>query len=214
MLIYENEKIALFIDGANLSAACKSADLLIDFDRLKKFFEDHAYLMKAFYYTATMPQHEINPIAKLIDWLDYNGYTIRKKIVKRFDNGDGAIKIKGNMDIEIAVDAMRLIDRVDHFVLFTGDGDFRYLVEALQQAGRRVTIVSTMDVVADELRRVADTYVDLKKDLVVKYWLKTKRETKPVQDSPELREALEAAEKEQVLIAIEPTSPFAGLLKA
>lgn len=205
MLIYENEKIALFIDGANLSAACKSADILIDFDRLKKFFEDHAYLMKAFYYTATMPQHEINPIAKLIDWLDYNGYTIRKKIIKRFDNGDGEIKIKGNMDIEIAVDAMRLIDRVDHFVLFTGDGDFRYLVEALQQAGRRVTIVSTMDVVADELRRVADTYVDLRKDRdgVVALWLRKRRE-------------MVVAEPEVAEVAAAPVvaAPFAGLLKA
>ncbi|HZJ11822.1 MAG TPA: NYN domain-containing protein, partial [Methyloceanibacter sp.] len=77
----------------------------------------------------------------------------------------GRKKIKGNMDIELAVDAMLLAEHLDHLVLFSGDGDFRSLVEALQFQGKRVSVVSTLTtnppMVADELRRQADQFIDL-----------------------------------------------------
>ena len=77
----------------------------------------------------------------------------------------GRRKVKGNMDIELAVDAMELAGHVDQIVLFSGDGDFRPLVEAVQRRGVRVTVVSTISsqppMVADELRRQADAFIDL-----------------------------------------------------
>src|SRR5262249_54854556 len=74
-------------------------------------------------------------------------------------------KVKGNMDIELAVDAMEIAGSIDHMVLFSGDGDFRSLVEAVQRRGVRVTVVSTIStqppMVADELRRQADVFLDI-----------------------------------------------------
>jgi uncharacterized LabA/DUF88 family protein len=121
--------------------------------------------VRAQYYTALAEDQEYSSIRPLVDWLDYNGYTMVTKPTKEFTDSFGRRKIKGNMDIELTVDAMRLIDHLDHVVLFTGDGDFRALVAALQLKGRRVSIVSTLQtqppMVADELRRQADQFIDL-----------------------------------------------------
>src|SRR5690606_24165320 len=101
----------------------------------------------------------------LIDWLDYNGYKVVTKPVKEFIDSSGRRKVKGNMDIELAVDAMQMVEHVDHIVLFSGDGDFRSLVEALQRKGRKVSVVSTLQsqppMIADDLRRQADHFIDL-----------------------------------------------------
>jgi uncharacterized LabA/DUF88 family protein len=122
-------------------------------------------LVRALYYTALAEDQEYSSIRPLVDWLDYNGYMMVTKPTKEFTDSFGRRKIKGNMDIELTVDAMRLVDRLDHIVLFTGDGDFRALVAALQSHGRRVSIVSTLQtqppMVADELRRQADQFIDL-----------------------------------------------------
>ena len=98
---------------------------------------------------------EYSSIRPLIDWLDYNGYTVVTKATKEFVDQTGRRKVKGNMDIELAVDAMEIAGTIDHMVLFSGDGDFRSLVEAVQRRGVRVTVVSTIStqppMVADEL---------------------------------------------------------------
>src|ERR1700733_13718170 len=162
---YESERVALFIDGANLYSAARSLGFDIDYRRLLKVFREKGRLVRAYSYTALIEDQEYSPIRPLIDWLDYNGYTMVTKPTKEFTDAMGRRKIKGNMDIELTVDAMRLVDHVDHIVLFTGDGDFRALVAALQQKGRRVSVVSTLQtqppMVADELRRQADQFVDL-----------------------------------------------------
>src|ERR687894_2427966 len=129
------QRIALFIDGANL------------------------------YYTALVEDQEYSSIRPLIDWLDYNGYRVVTKPTKEFVDSAGRRKVKGNMDIELAIDALELSPYIDHMVLFSGDGDFRSLVEAMQRRGVRVSVVSTVTtqppMVADELRRQADEFVDL-----------------------------------------------------
>ena len=159
------EKIALFIDGANLYATAKSLGFDIDYKKLLKEFQNRGYLLRAFYYTAVIEDQEYSSIRPLIDWLDYNGYTMVTKPTKEFVDAAGRRKIKGNMDIELAVDAMELSEYLDHVVLFSGDGDFRSLVEALQHKGKRVSVVSTLatnpPMVADELRRQADQFIDL-----------------------------------------------------
>jgi len=160
------EKIALFIDGANLYATAKSLGFDIDYKRLLREYQSRGYLLRAFYYTAVIEDQEYSSIRPLIDWLDYNGYTVVTKATKEFvDQTTGRRKVKGSMDVELAVDAMEIAPYVDQIVLFSGDGDFRSLVEAVQRRGVRVVVVSTIStqppMVADELRRQADQFVDI-----------------------------------------------------
>ena len=159
------EKIALFIDGANLYATAKSLGFDIDYKRLLEVFGSKGRLIRAFYYTALIEDQEYSPLRPLVDWLDYNGYTMVTKPTKEYTDAMGRRKIKGNMDIELAIDVMEMAQYLDHIVLFSGDGDFRRLVEAVQRKGVRVTVVSTIrsapPMVADELRRQADTFLEL-----------------------------------------------------
>src|SRR5476649_1228810 len=159
------EKIALFIDGANLYATAKSLGFDIDYKKLLTEFRSRGYLLRAFYYTAVIEDQEYSSIRPLIDWLDYNGYSVVTKATKEFVDQTGRRKIKGNMDIELAVDAMEIAGTIDHMVLFSGDGDFRSLVEAVQRRGVRVTVISTIStqppMIADELRRQADIFTDI-----------------------------------------------------
>jgi uncharacterized LabA/DUF88 family protein len=160
-----SSSIALFIDGANLYATAKSLGFDIDYRRLLKEFQGRGILLRAYYYTAIIEDQEYSSIRPLVDWLDYNGYTVVTKMTKEFIDANGRRKIKGSMDIELAVDAMQLAQHIDQMVLFSGDGDFRPLVEAIQRRGVRVTVVSTISsqppMIADELRRQADAFIDL-----------------------------------------------------
>ena len=165
MNFHPQERIALFIDGSNLYAAAKGLDFDIDYKRLLKFFSSQGHLVRAFYFTALLEEQEYSPIRPLVDWLDYNGYTMVTKPAKEFTDSAGRKKIKGNMDIELAVDMIEMADSIDHAVIFSGDGDFRRLIEAVQRKGLRVSVVSTMQskppMIADELRRQADVFIEL-----------------------------------------------------
>jgi uncharacterized LabA/DUF88 family protein len=160
-----SNNIALFIDGANLHATAKTLGFDIDYRRLLKEFQSRGTLLRAFYYTAVVEDPDFSSIRPLIDWLDYNGFTVVTKPTKEFIDATGRRKVKGNMDIELAVDALELAPHLDEMVLFSGDGDFRSLVEAVQRRGVHVTVVSTISsqppMIADELRRQADVFTDL-----------------------------------------------------
>ncbi|MCJ2121835.1 NYN domain-containing protein [Methylobacterium sp. J-077] len=159
------QRSALFIDGANLYATTKALGFDIDYKKLLKEFQARDNLLRAFYYTAMIEDQEYSSIRPLIDWLDYNGYRVVTKPVKEFTDSMGRRKYKGNMDIELAIDALELSPHIDHMVLFSGDGDFRSLVEAMQRRGVKVTVISTIQtqpaMISDELRRQADEFVDL-----------------------------------------------------
>jgi len=161
----DGTKLALFIDGANSHATAKALGFDIDYKRLLTEFQSRGTLVRAFYYTATFEDQEFSSIRPLIDWLDYNGFTVVTKPAKEFDDGEGRRKFKRSMSVELAVDAMELAGEVDQIVLFSGDGDFRSLVEAVQRRGVRVTVVSTISsqppMIADDLRRQADAFIDL-----------------------------------------------------
>ena len=165
MIFYKEERLALFIDGANLYSAARSLGFDIDYKRLLDLFAKKGRMIRAFYYTMLVEDQEYSPIRPLIDWLDYNGYTMVTKPIKEFTDSQGRRKAKGNIDIDLAVDALEMTDKVDHILLFSGDGDFRRLVEAIQRRGVRVTVVSTVKahppMVADELRRAADNFIEL-----------------------------------------------------
>ena len=164
-MAFSPNNIALFIDGANLYATGKTLGFDIDYKRLLTEFRSRGTLLRAFYYTTIIEDQEYSSLRPLIDWLDYNGYTVVTKAVKEFIDAYGRRKVKGNMDIELAVDALELAPYLGEMVLFSGDGDFRSLVEAVQRRGVRVTVVSTISsqppMIADELRRQADVFTDL-----------------------------------------------------
>ena len=159
------EKIALFIDGANLYATSRALGFDIDYRKLLSSFQKRGYLLRAYYYTALVEDQEYSSIRPLIDWLDYNGFKVVTKPAKEFTDSTGRRKIKGNMDIELTVDALEMAPFFDHFVLFSGDGDFTALVAALQRRGKRVTVASTLTtstpMISDDLRRQADHFIDL-----------------------------------------------------
>jgi uncharacterized LabA/DUF88 family protein len=162
---YEQEKVACFIDGANLYAGAKALDFDIDYKRLLQWLGTRGRLIRAFYYTAIVEEQDYSPIKPLVDWLDYNGYKMITKPVREYTDSQGRRKIKGDMDIELAIDMMETADHADHLILFSGDGNFRRLLEAVQRKGVRVTVVSTIrsnpSLISDELRRQADHFLDL-----------------------------------------------------
>ena len=164
-MFYKDERLALFIDGANLYSAARALQFDIDYKLLRQEFMRRGKLLRAFYYTALLENEEYSPIRPLVDWLHYNGYALVTKAAKEFTDSQGRRRIKGNMDIDLAVNAMEIAPRVDHIVLFSGDGDFRPLVESLQRQGVRVSVVSTIrsnpPMIADELRRQADNFIEL-----------------------------------------------------
>ncbi|MCC7304720.1 MAG: NYN domain-containing protein [Alphaproteobacteria bacterium] len=165
MPFYKKEKVAFFIDGSNLYAAARALEFDIDYRLLLEWVAQQGRLVRAFYYTALPEEQEYSPVRPLVDWLDYNGYRMVTRPVKEFTDSQGRKKIKGNVDIDLAIDMLEIAPHVHHIILFSGDGDFRRLVEAVQRKGVRVTVVSTIKsnppMVADELRRQADHFLDL-----------------------------------------------------
>ena len=158
-------RIALFIDGANLYATVKALGFEMDFRRLLTEFQSRGHLLRAYYYTAVFDDVEASATRPLIDWLSYNGYVVVTKVVKEFIDPSGRRKVKFNMNTELAVNALEMSEHVDEIVLFSGDGDFRPLIEAVQRRGVRVTIISSIacspPMAADDLRRQADCFIDL-----------------------------------------------------
>ena len=171
-MFYRDERLALFIDGANLYAAAKALGFDIDYKLLRQEFVRRGKMLRAFYYTALLENDDYSPIRPLVDWLNYNGFTMITKPAKEYIDSQGRRKVKGNMDIELAVNALELAPHVDHIVLFSGDGDFRPLVESLQRQGVRVSVVSTIrsqpPMISDDLRRQADNFIELEelKDVI------------------------------------------------
>jgi len=165
MNFYSTERVMLFIDGPSLHMAARALGFEVDYNELRALFMRKARVIRAIYYTTILEQQDFVSVRPLVDWLQYNGFTLITKPAKEFTDSTGRRRIRGSMDVELAVHAMQLADSIDHAVIFTGDGDFRSLVEALQRKGKRVSIVSTLEtqpaMVADELRRQADQFIDL-----------------------------------------------------
>ncbi len=165
MYFHPDERIVVTIDGVNLNATHKALDFDIDYKKLLACFRSRGRLVRALFYTTVFEHQEYSSVRPLVDWLEYNGFTLVTKPAREIIDADGRRRIRGSMHVEMAVDAMRLSDAVDHIVLFAGEGGFRSLVEAVQQQGKRVSVVSTLQsrppMVADELRRQADQFIDL-----------------------------------------------------
>jgi uncharacterized LabA/DUF88 family protein len=165
VLFQPNERTALFIDGANLYSASRNLGFDVDYRNMLDFFRAKTNIVRAYYYSAVLETEEYSPLKPLTDWLAYNGYNLVTKAAREFTDAAGRRRVKGNMDIELAIDMMEMAPRLDHAVLFSGDSDFRRLVEAVQRQGVRVSVVSTVrsspPMIGDELRRQADQFLEL-----------------------------------------------------
>jgi uncharacterized LabA/DUF88 family protein len=165
MAFYPDERIAIFVDGANLHSTSKTLDFDIDFKRMLELFKGKGRLVAAKYYTAIFEGEDYSPIRPLIDWLNYNGYQVVTKPAKTFIDREGRSRIKGNMDIELALDMVELAEYVDHILLCSGDGDFQAAVKACQSKGTRVSVISSMKtkppMLSDDLRRQANDIIEL-----------------------------------------------------
>ncbi len=179
MHILPTERVALFIDGANLYSASRNLGFDVDYRNLLAFFRRQSPVVRAYYYSAIVETEEYSPLKPLTDWLAYNGYALVTKPAKEFTDASGRRRVRGHMDIELAIDMMELAPRIDHAVLFSGDADFRRLVEAVQRRGVRVSVVSSIrtspPMVSDELRRQADDFIELA-DIAPEF---TRRQTEP-----------------------------------
>jgi uncharacterized LabA/DUF88 family protein len=179
MLFLPNERTALFIDGANLYSASRNLGFDVDYRNLLEFFRSKTSIIRAYYYSAVLETEDYSPLKPLTDWLAYNGYSLVTKPAREFTDATGRRRIKGNMDIELAIDMLEMAPRLDHVVLFSGDSDFRRLVEAVQRQGVRVSVVSTVrstpPMIADDLRRQADQFLELA-DIAAGF---TRRQTEP-----------------------------------
>jgi len=173
------ERVCLFIDGANLYSASRNLGFDVDYRSLLTFFRGRGKLVRAYYYSAVLDTEEYSPLKPLTDWLAYNGYSLVTKPAREFTDQTGRRRIKGNMDIELAVDMLEMSSRIDHAILFSGDSDFRRLVEAVQRQGVRVSVISsirtTPPMIGDELRRQADQFIELA-DIAPEF---TRRQTEP-----------------------------------
>jgi len=164
-MFYKDDRMALFIDGANLHAASKALGFDVDYSLLRQEFSRRGKLVRAFYYAALLENEEYSPLRPLVDWLSYNGFHMVLKSAKEHIDSEGRRKVKGNMDVELAINAMELAPRLDHAVIFSGDGVYTPLVAGLQRQGVRVSVVSTIrgdrQILSDELRRHADNFIEL-----------------------------------------------------
>ena len=189
MLFLPTERVALFIDGANLYSASRNLGFDVDYRNLLAYFRKQAHVIRAYYYSALLDTEDYSPLKPLTDWLAYNGYSLVTKPAREFTDSAGRRRIKGNMDIEVAVDMLELAPRIDHAVLFSGDLDFRRLVEAVQRKGVRVSVVSsirtTPPMVADELRRQADQFLELAE--IAENFTRRQTEPRPPRPSGPLR---------------------------
>jgi uncharacterized LabA/DUF88 family protein len=161
----QQERIAVFIDGTNLYATARSLDLQIDYKRLLEEFRKRGRLIRVVYYVALLEDEDAPGMRPFLDWLSCNGYRVVTKSPREVVDRFGHPKVKCNMEIEMTVNVMELVPHLDHVVLVSGDGDLRALVQGVQRKGVRVSVVSTARtrpaIVANDLRRQADEFIDL-----------------------------------------------------
>ena len=164
-MFYKDEKLAILIDGPNTFSALKALEIDVDYKALKTEFARRGKLMRALYFTTVWETEDHSPMKPLIDWLDYNGFSVISKPSKEFVDSEGRKRYKGSMDIEMAIHALKLARYVEHIVIFSGNGDFTPLVETLQDMGVRVSIASTLKtefpMIADDLRKQADNFIEI-----------------------------------------------------
>ena len=164
-MFYKDERLAVLIDGPHFMSAASALGMDIDYKLLRAEFAKRGKLLRISHYHPVREDNELMPIRPLLDWLQYNGFDLVTKPIREFTDETGVTRRKANLDVEIAVDAIMIAEKVDHIILLAGSGDLSHLVQNLRTKGVRVTIVSTLrgpsSMVSDNLRRLADNFIEL-----------------------------------------------------
>ena len=182
-ILRPTDRVALFVDGANMDHACRLAGYWVDYRKARDYFVGPGNFYAGFYYTVDVTQQDPMQL-RFLDFLSYSGYVIRRKAMKRItDENSGLDVYKGNLDTEIVLDMINTIDHYDVAFLLSGDSDFERAVDLLRSRGKRVYVVASRKSLARELAYVAD---------------------KPVFLIEDFKDVLARAEKEPVAA---PTSP-------
>jgi len=161
--MYREDRVALVIDGPNLYGTLKALNRDADFKAIYAYFSAHCRLKNCNYYVALPTTDEYNPVQKLVDWLGYNGYRVSTKPLRQHIDEEGRRRVRGSMAVEMAIDMaeMAASSNFDRIVLFSGDTDLRYAIEAAQRKGTPVTMVTSLKSISDEVRWQADRFVEI-----------------------------------------------------
>jgi uncharacterized LabA/DUF88 family protein len=164
-------RVAVFIDASNLWEAQKIKGRLFDLAKLKRYIIStyDSQTTQFFYYTAYPANgtrdYNLDGKHKFFTYLVKGlGFVVQKKELKQIHvQTDTGIRVeeKGNMDVEMVIDALHHIDSYDIAVLFTGDSDFLALVTYLRNRGKKVYVYSSKNNISSELRTGADKYIEL-----------------------------------------------------
>lgn len=164
-MFYKDDRLGVFINGFNLYQCAKALGFEVDYSRMRDEFKVRGRLMRMGYYTTILDGDDFSPQKPLFDWLSYNGYQLNLKPVREIVDPDGRKRVRGSIDVEMAVDILTMVDRLDHIVIFSGSSDLKAVVDAVKRAGVRVSVAATTRtnpaMVSDDLRRSADNFIDL-----------------------------------------------------
>lgn len=148
-------RVMVFIDGSNLFYAASHLNIEIDYVKLLHFLTAHDRLVHVFFYTGYDPTDSNQ--YRFLQWMSYSGFRVITKAVTQSSDGTK----KANLDVEIAVDMIRLAQHCDTAVLVSGDGDFVYVVDAIAMKGVRVEVVGLRSMTNSNLIDAAHYYIDL-----------------------------------------------------
>jgi len=169
------QRVDVLIDGPSFYATTRSLGYEVDYKKFRDHFDEVCDLHRIYYFTAiTDNPDDHSPVKPLVDWLGYNGFRTITKPLREFIDPGGRRRTKGNMAVEIATELVNAAEHAEHILLFSGEGDLSYAVDAAQRKGAKVTVVSSLKVdppaISDDLRRAADRFVDLAdvKDLILR----------------------------------------------
>jgi uncharacterized LabA/DUF88 family protein len=151
-------RVGVFVDTANIELATDRLRVRFDWGRVLKLLLKDRQLVRAVAYS---PIHDDPAVSietqRFVEPFLDRGFKIVTKPFRRFQDGS----IKANLDIELALDVVAMLDRLDVVVLVSGDGDFQRLVELAQSRGVRVEVAAVGASTASNLRHAADEYIDL-----------------------------------------------------
>lgn len=152
------QRIGVFVDGANHSEALNQANVKMNYRDFLRGLDGNHQIVAARYYSGVSDKDAYKNVRDFLSVVSKAGFALVTKPIREFPDGT----VKGNVDIEIAVDIMAMVDRLDQVMLFSGDGDFIYLVNTIQQRGVYVTVCSHKPFASVELRESCNEFLEIR----------------------------------------------------
>lgn len=159
--LIQKETIALFVDSQNLYYSARTGYAAkVNYEKLLRLITGTRHLVKAYAYIVQPPEGDVKPFATS---LEHIGYLVKTKDVRTRANGSA----KANWDMNIALDILGILDRVDTIVLASGDGDFVPLIDFIKGKNKRVEIFAFPDNTAYDLKEKADRFEPLGENVIL-----------------------------------------------